>query len=311
MSAAPRLPSYRRSASLAVFIKATMHDLQPFLFLQDDLRQFCRTAGPVIISVPDAHVAAFRGHVVPGYEIISDSAVARAANVPWPIRDNWYTQQLLKLCASDVITADAYLVLDSNTIINAEFDESTFQVNDRWVYEIADANERDLDWERRTWTFLQLQPSRTLGFRTVNQVFARQELMGLRQYLERIYRAPWGDTLYASCECATRLGSALWTEFQMYGAYVAMISSTRTHALATKNPLMYFNPRRHLGRLPDVLSWFAEHRPFMVKAHRQRPGIRLSQRDYAGVSAAIRTACRGGGVSVGRVRARQRETKLA
>jgi hypothetical protein len=294
----PLLPR-QRPPSLALFIKTTLRDLQPFLFLQDDLRQFCRITGPVIISVPDAHLAAFRAHVLPGYELISDSAVARAAKVFWPIRDNWYTQQLLKLCASDLIAADAYLVLDGNTVINAEFDEATFQLDGRWVYEIADASEHDLDWELRTWTFLQLCPPNTLGFRTVNQVFERSELAGLRQYLETIYRAPWGDTLYASCECASQLKSVLWTEFQMYGAYISMVSPTRAHALAAKNPLMYFNPKRHLRRMSDVLSWLADHRPLMVKAHRQRPGVRLSAHDYAGVAAAIRTACRGGAPSVG------------
>jgi Family of unknown function (DUF6492) len=252
----------------------------------------------VVVSVPDAHVAAFRAHVLPGYELVSDSAVARAANIFWPIRDNWYTQQLIKLCAIDLITADAFLVLDSNTVINAEFDESTFQFNGRWIYETTDANERDLELERRTWTFLRMRPPQTFGFRPVNQVFARSELMGLRRYLESTYRAPWGEILYGSCGCACRLKSSFWTEFQMYGAYIAMVSPTQAHALVTKNSVMYFNPKRHLGRLPEVLSSFAEHRPFMVKTNRQRPGIRLSAREYDAVAAAIRTACRGGGVSI-------------
>jgi hypothetical protein len=290
----------RRRSSLAIFVKATLRDLEPFLFLQDDLRQFCQVGGPVIVSVPDAHFRAFRAHVLPEYKLIPDSVVARSANVYWPIRDDWYTQQLLKLCAGDVVDADAYLALDSNTVINAEFDESMFQVGGRWVYEIADANENDLEWERRTWDFLKLSPAQTMGFRTVNQVFERSELAGLRQYLEGTYHTSWTDVLYASCQCARQLKFTLWTEFQMYGAYAAMVSPTPTHAFTIKNSIMYFNPSRHLGRLSDVLSWFAHHRPFMVKAYRQRPGVRLSRHDYARVAGTIRTACRGGGIQLHR-----------
>jgi hypothetical protein len=288
------LPPVRRTRSLALFIKTTLHDLQPFLYLQDDLRQFCRIAGPVVVSVPDAHVMAFRAHVWPQYELVSDSAVARAAQVWWPIRDDWYTQQLLKLCAGDILSVDAYLALDSNTIINSEFDESMFQLNGRWIYEIDTdtANELDLARERCTWTFLKLRPPGTVGFRAVNQVFERSELAELRRYLEAIYRVPWSDLLYCSCECANRLKSALWTEFQMYGGYITMISRNETHVIGSKNSLMYFNPRRHLGQMPEILSSFAEHQPFMVKAHKQRPGIRMSASDYARVAMAIRAACR-------------------
>ena len=298
MTKEPRLIPPRKSGALGLFIKSTLHDLQPFLFLQEDLRRFCRITGPVIVSVPDAHLAKFHRHMMPGHRLVSDGTVARAANICWSIRDNWYTQQLVKLCASEVMTTEAFLVLDSNTVINAEFDESTFQVDGRWIYEIGDTNKHDLELERRTCAFLRMNPSRTLGFRPVNQVFARSELMGLRHYLETVYRASWGDILYGSCECATRLKSALWTEFQLYGAYVTTIAPTHTHALATKNVLMYFNPSRHLSRLPELLSWLAEHQPFMVKAHRQRPGVRLSARDYMVVATAIRTACRGGGVAI-------------
>jgi Family of unknown function (DUF6492) len=286
-----------RSDSLGLFIKATLRDLQPFLFLQDDLRRFSRVGGPVVISVPEEHVSAFRPYVLPGYRLLSDSAVARAANIFWPIRDNWYTQQLIKLCAIDVITTDAYLVLDGNTIINSEFDESTFRFNGRWIYEREEINGHDLELERRSSAFLGKQLLQTFGFRPVNQVFLRSELTGLRRYLESIYRVPWAETLYASCECALRLKYALWTEFQMYGIYTAKVSPSQTHALVTKNPMMYFNPARHLGRLPELLSSYAEHRPFMVKAYRQRPQVRLSDREYVVVAAAIRTACRGGGVS--------------
>jgi uncharacterized protein DUF6492 len=296
----PLLLPRRRPGSLALFIKATVHDLQPFRYLQEDLRQFCRVAGPVIVSVPDGHVSAFRPHMLPGYELMSDSAVARSAKVWWPIRDDWYTQQLIKLCAADVVSANAYLVLDSNTILNAEFDESTFQIDGRWIYEVDTTNERDLDWERRSWTFLKLCPPDTIGFRPVNQVFERSELVALRRHLETLYRVPWVDLLYGSGECARRSRSTLWTEFQIYGGYLAAISRTGIHVLGSKNPLMYFNPRWHRGRVREVLSWFAEHRPFMVKAYKQRPGIRLSELNYARVAAAIRTACRGGGVAGGR-----------
>lgn len=287
------LPSHRQKGTLAIYIKTTFHDLQPFTYLQEDLRQFCKVAGPVVISVPDDHMTAFRAHVFSGYELMSDSAVARSANVYWPIHDNWYSQQMLKLCAGNVLSADAYLVLDSNTIINAAFDESMFQVDGRWIYEIDTNNEDDLAWERRIWTFLKVIPPTNIGFRPVNQVFEWSELEALRRYLERIYNVPWGDLLYCACECANRLKFPIWTEFQLYGAFISMISERKAHILGSKNPLMYFSPKRHLTRLPEVLSWFAEHRPFMVKAHKQRPGVCLSASDYEHVASAIRAACRG------------------
>jgi hypothetical protein len=83
----------------------------------------------------------------------------------------------------------------------------------------------------------------------------------------------------------------------MYGAYSAKVSRASAHAFVTKNSMMYFNPKRHLERLSEVLSGFAEHRPFMVKAYRQRPGIRLSAREYVAVAGAIRNACREGKIS--------------
>jgi hypothetical protein len=285
------------SGGFGLFIKSTLRDLQPFLFLQDDLRKFSRIKGPVVVSVPDAHLAAFRNCVLPEYELVSDSAVARAANIFWSVCNNWYTQQLIKLCAADLVTAEVFLVLDSNTVINYEFDESTFQREGRWIYEIGDANEQDLELERRTRTFLRIPSQPTLGFRAVNQVFIRSELMGLRRYLESTYSAPWGEILYGSCHCATLVKSALWTEFQMYGAYVAAVSQAGTHVLVNKNNSMaYFNPKVHLADLPHLLSWLAEHRPFMLKAYRQRPGFRLSEQEYIAVAGAIRSACRGGSI---------------
>jgi Family of unknown function (DUF6492) len=289
-----------QAISLGLFIKSTLHDLQPYLFLQEDLHKFCRIRGPVIVCVPDAQIGVFRRHVSSGYELVSDSAVARASNIFWPMRDSWYTQQLLKLCACDVLRSDAALILDSNTIINADFDEAMFQINGRWVYEICDANESDLNWERQTWRFMKLMPQKQFGFRTVNQIFVRGELIGLRRYLEDIYRTPWGDLLFASAECDSRLRAVSWTEFQIYGAYVAMRSTSKTHRLGKKNRLAYFNPRLHINQLPDILSQWTEERPFMIKAYRQRPGIRLSESEYADVAAAIRNACRSEGVSVGR-----------
>jgi lipopolysaccharide biosynthesis glycosyltransferase len=285
------------SGGLGLFIKSTLRDLQPFLSLQDDLIEFSRIKGPVVVSVPHEHLAAFRKRVVPEYELVSDSAVARSANIVWPICNNWYSQQLVKLCATDLVAAEEFLVLDSNTIINAEFSEATFQYEGKWIYVVGDANEHDLKLERRTWTFLRLPLQQTLGFRPVNQVFIRSELMGLRRYLESTYGAPWGEILYGSCDCATRVKSALWTEFQMYGGYVAAVSQSRAHALVTNNSIAYFNPKVHLANLPQLLAWFTEHRPFMVKAYRQRPGLRLSEQEYRAVAGAIRSACRGGSIS--------------
>ena len=84
----------------------------------------------------------------------------------------------------------------------------------------------------------------------------------------------------------------------MYGGYVAAVSETGAHALVTKNnSLAYFNPKVHLTDLPRLLAWFAENRPFMVKAYRQRPGLQLSEQEYGAVARAIRSACRLGRIS--------------
>jgi len=277
---------------LGIFIKSTLRDLQSFQLLQEDLHRYCGVHGPIIVCVPDKHINEFRRHVSRSYDLLSDSAVARAADIFWPIHDSWYMQQLLKLCACDVVAADAALILDSNTIINAEFDETMFRVNDRWIYEIFDAGIKDLNWERQTWRFMKLAPPGVLGFRTVNQIFVRIELSGLRKLLEESYKIPWGELLFASGECDRLLGAVSWTEFQMYGAYVASESTHHTHRLGKKNHLNYFNPKRHLDKLPDMLSQWAQERPFMIKAYRQRPGIRMSASEYAEVTSAIRRACR-------------------
>jgi hypothetical protein len=302
----PPLLERSRLGSFGLFIKATLRDLQPFIFLQEDLRRFCRIEGPVVVSVPEEHISSFRDHIMPEYRLVSDSSVARAANIFWPIGDNWYTQQLIKLCAIDVVTTDVCLVLDGNTIINYEFDESVFQFNGRWVYELEEVNGHDLELERRSSTFLRNDFPPTFGFRPVNQVFVRSEMTGLRRHLESIYRVPWSETLYASCKCALRLKSAFWTEFHMYGSYTAKVSESQAHAFVTKNSMMYFNPTRHLGLLSEVLSAYADLRPFMVKAYRQRPEVRLSVREYVAIATAIRTACRGGGVSSLFIRQRSR-----
>jgi hypothetical protein len=278
--------------TLGIYVKTTLRDLQSFVYLQEDLMRFHRIRGPIVVSVPDAHLDKFRPLVSRCFRLITDTEILRSAGLSG-LEDNWFSQQLMKLLVSALFGDCAYLALDSNTVLNDELTEQRFMECGRWNYEIQRSSGPNALWRTKSAQFLQMTaPLEGFDVRPVNQVLIPSQIKLLGKRLEELYSMRWQEVLSQSCVEAYRDDRVIWTEFHLYGLYNRFFSTQRDHCYTAKNTLRYFIPVADRVDLGSVSSEFRRQAVFMVKAYKHHSGISLSDADYADVATTIRLACR-------------------
>ena len=265
---------------LDVVIKTAKRDLIPYLQLQRDLLKHSQLQGQVYVTVPAKHYSLFRNNIDPSFELITDQQILDLANYYQSIEDNWFTQQLIKLLSFLVVKQKAYLVIDANTLINKDFDESSFRLEDKWLYGLEQLELIKSTWEKNTRLFLGLSPTPIVGFRPVNQIFIKRNLQTLLNYIEHQYQADSITTLLQLHSQEIDTDPPLWTEFTLYGFFVKFLLETSGHYFDYQHEVLYFNPFKNIKIKDSILKEMRKEKPLMVKVYKRRPSGILSLEDY-------------------------------
>jgi hypothetical protein len=264
---------------LDIVIKTRGKDLFTFLQLQQDILQHSHLGGRVYVVVHPADLEVYQKVIHPDFVLTNVKSVLQVFGYEKYLKDNWGTQQIIKLLAAGTVGNEQYLILDANTLLNYDFDENHFFKGGHFLYAIDDWS--DQEWEVPAREFLKLEADGLLfGFRSTNQVFIKSNVLALLTYLQKVYRQNIVELLNAQPEA--------WTEFKLYGYFCRCILKGGGH---------YFQPSGDVTSVikpnvdvPSYLLWLKYHRPLMVKVYKHRPTHQLSEEEYSEFVAQIRLA---------------------
>src|SRR4051794_11649854 len=111
---------------LDVVIKTRGKDLHTYLHLQRDLLRHSRLRGRVYVIVHPKDLAEYEKVVDDNFILTTMNHALKAFGCERDLQDTWGTQQIIKLLASGIVSNEQYLVMDANTLINYDFDETHF-----------------------------------------------------------------------------------------------------------------------------------------------------------------------------------------
>jgi hypothetical protein len=269
---------------LDIVIKTRAPDLVPFLQLQTDLASHSRVHGRIYVIVPGHERDQFAELVGKSTTLLTAEEVVRAAGFTAEFPDTWFTQQIIKIVAANIIDHEHYLILDSNTLIGFDFDEHHFLSHGEYVYAVNDF--RDVAWELQSRNFLRLQaPCHLAGFRAANQIFTKQNARALIRHVEMLYN---DNIVGVLLKYSDDLNSQFWTEFALYGVFVQSLQDSPGHYFEERLDLIHFSARRNFDYfLQDIQA----QAPLMIKFNKRRPGqYDLEISEYARRVAEIKKA---------------------
>jgi hypothetical protein len=260
---------------LDIVIKSRVHDLIPFLQLQTDLAKHSRLHGRIHVIVPSDEFRRFADIMAKGNVLLTAEEVAEAAGYTAEFPDTWFTQQIIKIIAANIVDHEHYLILDSNTLVNFDFDEQHFLSHGEYVYAVNEF--RDVAWELQSRNFLRLHaPACLAGFRAANQIFSRQNVQALINHVESLYN---GNIVRTLLKYSDDLSTHFWTEFALYGSFVQARQKPTGHRFEERHDLIHYSARRNFAHLLEDIGVQA---PLMIKFNKGRPGkYDLSVDDYA------------------------------
>ena len=248
---------------LDVVIKTRTEDLVPFLQLQADLAQHSRLHGSIYVIVPKQELSQFADIVAKSSILISAEEVVARTDYIDDFPDTWFTQQIIKIAAANVIHGDHYLILDSNTLLGFDFNEHYFLSDAQYVYAVNEF--RDVAWELQSRNFLRLHtPGRLAGFRAANQIFVKQNAQALMRHIEALYH---DNVVRVLLKYSDDASTEFWTEFALYGVFVQSLQNTPGHRFEERHDLIHYSARWNFAHfLQDVEA----EGPLMIKFNKRR-----------------------------------------
>ena len=261
-----------------IVIKTCERDALDYLQLIQDLERV--SAYQVFVTVPQSQLASFARMTPSHVTLLSDKEILTAYGVGRDVEDTWETQQLLKLLCVGLVDYEACLVLDANTMVRAQLKPTLFMQAGCYSYDLDDSPSLSGKlWHDTSHQFLGLFP-KPRYFRAVNQVLLKNNVLGLFQYLERRYQASAASMLLAACLLGSRRQSPLWTEYALYGAYVANLPDNGGHVFDRKLHIMYYTHDKHGQSVDNFMKEVREQRPEMLKIYRHRPRYMMDRSAY-------------------------------
>ena len=269
---------------LDIVIKTRALDLVPFLQLQADLVSHSRVHGRIYVIVPRHERNQFADVVAKGNILLTAEDVVRAAGFTAEFPDTWFTQQIIKIVAANIIEHEHYLILDSNTLIGFDFDERHFLSHGEYVYAVNEF--RDVAWELQSRNFLRLHtPCHLAGFRAANQIFSKQNARALIRHVELLYD---DNIVSVLLKYSDDLSTQFWTEFALYGVFVESLQESPGHCFEERLDLIHYSARR---KFTHLLQDIQAQAPLMVKFNKRRAGqYDLTVGEYARCVAEIKGA---------------------
>jgi hypothetical protein len=269
---------------LDVVIKTRAEDLIPFLQLQADLARHSRLHGCTYVIVPRDELHQFVDVVQKDNILLTAEEVAAVAGYTGEFPDTWFTQQIIKIAAANVVRHQHYLILDSNTLLGFDFDEHYLLSNGNYVYAVNEFH--DVAWELQSRNFLRLHtPGRLAGFRAANQIFSKQNAQALIRRVETLYEDNIVRILLGHSDSES---TVFWTEFALYGVFVRSLQEAPGHCFEERHDLIHYSAR---WNFTHFLSEVEAEGPLMIKFNKRRHHqYDLSSADYADRISAIKSA---------------------
>ncbi len=270
---------------LDIVIKTRRKDLVTYLQLQADLVTHCRLGGKVYVIVPGEDVSLFTGVIHEDFIVASSEQVLELAGYSGEFPDTWSTQQIVKILAMHLVAHEQYLILDSNTLIGFNFDENVFRCGTDYVYALGEFH--DAGWELQTRNFLQLhQADRIYGFRAVNQIFIKENVKRLIDYVEALYK---GNVVRILLNYSDEFCTEYWAEYALYGVFIRCILDESGHYFERRHDVLHFSFKKNFT---EFLAEVEKERPLMIKLHKRRPSYELTAAEYAKCVEEIKAAYR-------------------
>jgi len=266
---------------LDIVVKTRRKDIETYLQLQTDLVLHCHLGGKVYVIVPAEDASLFKNVIQKDFIVASSEQILELAGYSGEFPDTWSTQQVVKILAVHLVAHEQYLIVDSNTLIGFDFDEDFFLRGNEYVYAIGEFY--DAAWELQTRNFLKLhQVDRIYGFRAVNQIFLKTNVMRLINYVEALYQKNFVAILLSySDEFCTEY----WAEYALYGVFVRCILDGTGHYFERRRDVVHFSFREDFS---EFLAEVERERPLMIKFHKRRPRYELTSDEYAKYVAKIK-----------------------
>jgi hypothetical protein len=250
---------------LDIVVKTRALDLVPFLQLQTDLASHSRVHGRIYVIVHRHERDQFADVVRKGNTLLTAEEVVEAAGFTAGFPDTWFTQQIIKIIAANIIDHEHYLILDSNTLIGFDFDEHHFLSHGEYVYAVNDFH--DVAWELQSRNFLRLNaPCRLAGFRAANQIFSKQNAQALIRRVELLYN---DNIVGVLLKYSDDLSTQFWTEFALYGVFVQSLLEAPGHYFEERHDLIHYSARWEFAHLLQDIQAQA---PLMIKFNKRRHG---------------------------------------
>ena len=268
-ASSPKIPRL----ALDLVIKTRFRDIVTYQELQKDILKHCRLKGQVHVIVPQTQIRYFRKVVAKSFVLVSSEEILEASGFRTDLPDTWTTQQILKLLAFSIVKNEAFLILDSNTLLGFDFNENFFRKHGQYVYGIGDFS--DIAWELQSRNLLRVAASSTLsGFRSVNQIFLKANIRALFDHLEHLYG---DDAVSTLLRYSDHRKSASWTEYTLYGVFCQRILPAATQHFQARRDLFSFS-----FRIPfqEFLVEVEKHAPLMIKFYKRRPAYLVPDRAY-------------------------------
>lgn len=196
-------------------------------------------------------------------------------------QETWLNQQIIKLLAAKIVAHDQFLILDSSTMLNYDFDEVYFlKDGSRFCYAIDDFD--DQAWELETHALLGLDTESipVYGFRSVNQIFLRKNVFRLVDYLEK---------RFDNTNIVRILQTSVWTEYNLYGLFCkCILNEDSGHHFVRVDDVMFVTKK--VISTTNYISVINKTRPLMIKLYQNRPDYTLSNDEYQHIVLLIKNA---------------------
>jgi hypothetical protein len=239
----------------------------------------------VYVIVPGEDVSLFRSVIHKDFIVASSEQVLELAGYSGEFPDTWSTQQIVKILATHLVAHEQYLVVDSNTLIGFDFDENFFLHGIDYVYALGEFH--DVAWELQTRNFLKLhQADRIYGFRAVNQIFIKENVKRLIDYVEALYKK---DVVTILLDYSDEFCTEYWAEYALYGVFIRCILDKTRHYFERRHDVLHFSFKKDFS---EFLAEVKRERPLMIKFHKRRPSYELTSDEYAKYVAEIKAAYR-------------------
>jgi hypothetical protein len=153
-----------------------------------------------------------------GWEFVDENTVLpiRAKDVAYTVagidRAGWLFAQLLKLCATDIGTAEHCLIVDADTVF---IRPQVFRDGGRTILNWSDEYHRPyyLAYAR----LLGTRPSLRISFVSHHMLVERRKIAALRAAIEARHRMAWHEAILAVVDYAEFSG---FSEYELYGHFV-------------------------------------------------------------------------------------------